>query len=93
MLTMTEIHDIRKHYFEEGKSITQISRDTKNDRKTIRKAIKREDWNEEPPKIAKDPEFPKLEAYKKEIDEWLTEDKRVKKKQRHSANSVYFGAN
>jgi hypothetical protein len=26
MLTMTQVHDIRKMYFEEGKNITQISR-------------------------------------------------------------------
>ena len=93
MLTMTQLHDIRNHYFVEGKNIAQISRETKNDRKTIRNAIKREDWNEEPPKLAKDPEFPKLEPYKKEIDEWLTEDKKAKKKQRHTAKRVYSRLN
>ncbi len=33
---MTQVHDIRKMYFEEGKSITEISRQTGHDRKTIR---------------------------------------------------------
>jgi hypothetical protein len=28
MLTMTQTHDIRKNYYDEGKSITQISRET-----------------------------------------------------------------
>ena len=33
---MTELHNLRKLYFEEGKSITEISRETGRDRKTVR---------------------------------------------------------
>jgi len=35
MLTMTQVHDIRKLYFEEGKNINQIAKMTRFDRKTV----------------------------------------------------------
>ena len=38
---MTEVHNLRKLYFEEGKSITEISRETGRDRKTVRVTSKR----------------------------------------------------
>lgn len=86
---MTQVHDIRKLYFEEGKSITQISRETGHDRKTIRMYIGKEDWNEPKPKALTEAEFPKLEPFKADVDEWLTEDKNAKRKQRHTAKRVY----
>ena len=44
---MTQTHDIRKKYYDEGKSVTQISRETGFDRKTIRKYIEKENLNKE----------------------------------------------
>jgi len=86
---MTEISNIRNLYFEEGKSITDINRITGKDRKTIRTYIEKEDWNS--PEIATKSEsnFPKLDLYKTEIDRWLTDDKKAKKKQRHTAMRVF----
>ena len=43
---MTEVHNLRKLYFEEGKSITEISKETGRDRKTVRMYMEKEDWNE-----------------------------------------------
>lgn len=86
---MTEVHHIRKLYFEEGKSMTEVSRRTGRDRKTIRTYLDREDWNEAPPRLVRDADFPKLEPYKGDIDGWLFEDKRAKRKQRHTARRVY----
>jgi len=89
VLAMTQIHDIRKLYFEGGKSITQISRETGHDRKTIRMYIGKEDWNETKTTTLSKAEFPKLDPFKPDIDEWLTEDKKAKRKQRHTARRVY----
>lgn len=89
MLAMTQVHDIRKLYFEEGKSIAQISRETGRDRKTIRMYIGKEDWNETNPQALPEAEFPKLDPFKVDIDEWLTGDKKAKRKQRHTARRVY----
>jgi len=46
---MTQVHDIRKEYFEKGKSISQIARELGYDRKTIRAYIQKDDWNREIP--------------------------------------------
>jgi len=84
---MTEITDLRKMYFEDGKNISQIQKKTGFDRKTISKFIDKKEWN--------DPvQFPvaresKLNKFKEEIDEWLETDKKMRKKQRHTAKRVY----
>jgi len=89
MLKMTEINNIRKLYFEEGKTITEICRITGRDRKTIRFYLEKENWNNEEPSGKIDKSFPKLNPYKPDIDKWLTEDKKAKRKQRHTAIRVY----
>jgi transposase len=89
MLTMTQVKDIRKMYFEEGKNISEIARETRHDRKTVREYINKDDWNEKLPKVKKEAAFPKLNPYKQDIDTWLTEDKKARRKQRHTAKRVY----
>lgn len=86
---MTEVHTIRKLYFEEGKSITDVSRQTGYDRKTVRGYLEKEDWNEERTMALRGAEFPKLDPYKEEINSWLTDDKKARRKQRHTARRVY----
>jgi hypothetical protein len=68
MLTMTQVKDIRKMYFEEGKNISEIAKKTGHDRKTVRGYLDKDNWNEEPPKVKKKAAFPKLDPYKQEID-------------------------
>lgn len=86
---MTEVHDIRKLYYQEGQNITQISRSTGRDRKTIRMYLEKGDWNNAGPGSLPVVDFPKLDPFKAEIDLWLTEDKKAKRKQRHTAQRVY----
>lgn len=86
---MTQVHDIRKMYFEEGLNITHIAKETGHDRKTIRHYINKEDWNQKEPVTVRKNEFPKLEPFKATIDEWLIEDKKARRKQRHTAKRVF----
>ena len=86
---MTTVHDLRKLYYSEGKSITEISKETGRDRKTVRTYLEKEDWNESQPSSLAEVEFPKLDLFKGDIDAWLTEDKKAKRKQRHTAKRVY----
>ena len=86
---MTQVHEIRKLYFEQGQSITQVSRQTGRDRKTIRMYLKKEDWNLCSIGASPEAEFPKLEPFKADINEWLGEDKLAKRKQRHTAMRIY----
>lgn len=86
---MTEKHDIRRLYYEEGRNITQIAQQTSHDRKTVRMYIEKKDWNEAQPRPSPEADFPKLEAFKADIDEWLTDDKKARRKQRHTARRIY----
>lgn len=86
---MTEISNIRYLFFEEGKNISEINRITGKDRKTIKAYVEKEDWNESETQAKSGGDFPKLDPYKAEIDSWLNEDKKAKKKQRHTALRVF----
>ena len=88
MLAMPRKNSIREMYFVNGKTITEISRETGHDRKTIREIIKTDDWNAPPPTM-KEGGTPKLDPFKAVIDEWLTDDKRSRRDQRHTAKQVY----
>jgi transposase len=86
---MTEVHNLRKLYYDEGKSITEISKETGRDRKTVRLYLEKEDWNGNKPRPLVGIEYPKLNPFKADIDAWLIEDKKAKRKQRHTAKRVY----
>ena len=62
MLTMNKKNSIRESFFVNGKSITDISRDTGHDRKTIRRVISTEYWNEATP-TAQEVSLSKLDPY------------------------------
>jgi len=85
---MTQAHRIRNLFFEEGKTVSQVSRETGRDRKTIREYLAKEDWNVPVPQVTPQPAFPKLAPYKAVIDEWLEEDRNARKTQRHTARLV-----
>ena len=89
MLAMSKQKFIRELYYVNGKSITEIAENSGHDRKTVRKIVNRDDWNE--PISSAEPEHvtPKLEPFKETIDEWLIDDKRSKRKQRHTSKRVY----
>ena len=89
MLTMTDVNDIRKLYFEEGKTISAIHRQTGFDRKTIRDYVGKDDFNARISSANKKASFLKLTPFNEDIDKWLTEDKKAKRKQRHTAKRVF----
>ncbi|MGI6752599.1 MAG: IS21 family transposase [Anaerovoracaceae bacterium] len=86
---MTQKNDIRKRYYEQGKNISEISRETGFDRKTIRRYVEQTDWNIEPEAEKKMGRPRKLTPYKEQIDLWLEEDKKARRKQRHTGRRVY----
>ena len=62
MLTMTQVHDIRKAYFEEGMTLSAIAAKHHVDRKTVRKYLDQENFNAPPPPAASRAlRWPKLE--------------------------------
>lgn len=85
---MARIHDFRSAFFEEGRTISEIAKEFGIDRKTVRKYIARDDWNEPRP-VAPTEREGILDPFKPTIDEWLGEDRRQRRKQRHTATRVY----
>lgn len=84
---MANAQCIRELFFLKGMSISDIAEKTGFDRKTIRKYLEKDDWNEE----VRVPQMKasKLDPYKSLIDEWLEADRRTRKKQRHTARRVF----
>lgn len=83
---MKEIDELRVLYHEKGYNFSQIEAATGHTRKTVSKYINKEDWNIE---ISKSTREVKIDKYKNDIDTWLTDDLRMKKKQRHTATRVF----
>lgn len=89
MLAMDQIHHIRKLYYEQGMTISEIARQTGRNWKTIEKYVDQTDFNA--PELIPKPKTTrtKLEPYKALIDQWLKDDRKAPRKQRHTAKRVY----
>ncbi len=71
----------------EGLSLREISRRTGYHFNTIKKHIDRDNWNETiKPRKQRDS---KLDPLKPIIDEWLTNDLKMPRKQRHTGTKIY----
>ena len=86
MLTMSQINHI-KDLSNCGYRISEISKKTGADPKTIRKYLAQDDFSPQPPVIQEKPS--KLDPFKPIIQEWLDEDKKHWRKQHHTAQRVY----
>ncbi len=89
MTSMDQIHRIRDLYYGQDKSLKEIADIEKLDWRTVRKYVDMEDFNEAPPKPDEGPHSSKLDQFKPIIDNWLTEDKKAPRKQRHTAKKVH----
>lgn len=86
MLSMPSIERIRK-LDSEGKSVSEIARQTGHDRKTITKYLDERDFSPQCPTKTRRPS--KLDPYKPFIDNILIQDQKVWRKQRHSAARIF----
>jgi transposase len=85
---MIEIKEIIDSFYHEGENLTKISEHTGFDRKTIRKYVERADWNKNADFQKKD-RSSKLDSFKEVIDTWLSNDRKARPKQRHTAQRVF----
>ena len=86
MYTMSQINHI-KDLSNCGYRISEISKKTGADPKTIRKYLSQEDFSPVPPVVQTQPS--KLDPFKPVIHEWLDEDKKHWRKQHHTAQRIY----
>ena len=86
MYAMSQINHI-KDLSNCGYRISEISKKTGADPKTIRKYLSQEDFSPVPPVVQTQPS--KLDPFKPVIHEWLDEDKKHWRKQHHTAQRIY----
>ena len=86
MLKVDQYSYIRTAHRVYGKKIKQIARETGHSKNTIKKAL-REEYNGYKPRIEQP--YPILGPYLNMIDQWLKDDKKRPKKQRHTAVRVF----
>ena len=86
MYTMSQINHI-KDLSNCGYRISEISKKTGADPKTIRKYLSQEDFSPVPPVVQTQPS--KLDPFKPVIQEWLDADKKHWRKQHHTAQRIY----
>lgn len=72
---------------EEGKNISQIAKETGQDRKTVRKYLEMDDFSPVPPLPTERKSI--LDPYKPLIDKWIKEDQNRWYKQRHTKYRIY----
>ncbi len=87
MLTMANADDIRNFNNEKGLNVSEIHRKTGFDHKTIKKYLDQDDFNLKP--AIKEQRASILAPYFAIIDQWLNNDKKAKRKQRHTAQRVF----
>ena len=89
MLRMAKVEYIRDLYENEGKSLRAIARETKLDFRTVRKYAYQNDWRP-PMKPMPEPDaFPVMGEYIPVVNEWLEQDEREPRKQRHTVKRIY----
>lgn len=86
MLNMSDINDIRD-LARQGYRISEISRETGRDPKTVAKYLEKDDFSETPPMKLTKPSI--LDPYKPIIIQWVTEDQKMWVKQRHTAERIF----
>lgn len=88
---MTQVQCIRDMFFRQGKTQAEIARILKVDRKTIRKYLDQDNFNQETPPLRERSSLcPKLDPFKALIQQWLEEDTlRKNRKQRHTAQRIF----
>ena len=86
VLNMSQI-DVIREMARKGCRLTEITRATGHDPKTVRKYLEMDDFSPRPP--LKRTCVSKLDPYKAQIDAWLAEDKRTWRKQHHTAQRIH----
>ncbi len=78
-----------KQMYEEGISKSEIQRRTKLNYRTVCKYAEKEDWNDENEPNMEPENYPVLGEYIPLINEWLENDMKKPRKQRHTAKRIY----
>ena len=89
MLRMAQIDYIKDLYENEDLSLREISRRTGHSFRTVQKYAYQENWSAEKLPNLEAENYPNLEKYIPSIDEWMEADRKLPRKQRHTAVRIY----
>ena len=89
MLRMAQIDYIKDLYENEDLSLREISRRTGHSFQTVQKYAYQENWSAEKLPNLEAENYPNLEKYIPSIDEWMELDRKLPRKQRHTAMRIY----
>ena len=88
MLRMAQIDYIKDLYENEDLSLREISRRTGHSFQTVQKYAYQENWSAEQLPNLEAENYPNLEKYIPSIDEWMEADRKLPRKQRHTAMRI-----
>jgi transposase len=86
---MPQIEYIKDLYENEGLSLREIARRTRMDFRTVQKYAYLDNWNPPIEPKMKPDEYPVLGEYITTINQWLEQDEREPRKQRHTVKRIY----
>ena len=86
---MAQINYIKDLYENEDLSLREISRRTGHSFRTVQKYAYQENWSVEKLPNLEAENYPNLEKYIPSIDEWMEADRKLPRKQRHTAVRIY----
>ncbi len=89
MLRMAQKEYIKDLYENEELSLREIARRTGHSFQTVQKYAYQEDWSQERPPNLEAENYPILKDYIPAIDEWMEADRKLPRKQRHTATRIY----
>ena len=89
MIRMAQQQYIKDLYENEEVSLREIARRTRLSFHPVREYTYKEDWNEEELPNLEAENYPALQAYIPVIDEWMEADRKIPRKQRHTATRIY----
>lgn len=89
MLKMAQAQYIKYLYEKEEKSLREIARITEHSFQTVQKYAYQENWSADNLPNIEPERYPVLGEYIPIIDQWLEEDRRAPRKQRHSAARIH----
>lgn len=86
---MSQVEYIRDLYENEGISLREIARQTNKDFRTVQKYAYRNNWNPPAEPKTHPEDYPVLGEYIPIINEWLEQDEREPRKQRHTITRIF----
>ena len=89
MLKMAQQQYIKHLYEVEERSLNEIHKITGFNYRPVRQYAYKEDWNEENLPDVEPESYPVLGEFIPVIDKWLTEDRKIPRKQRHTSKRIY----